>query len=639
MPQRARPSTPAGPTPAAADPVKTAPVVAASPETDNTPLYLPIQRKLTVGAVDDPLEKEADATAEQVMRMPATSFIQRKCAQCAAPHDIQRQPMAPFLQTQSTLRIQRTPQPFMPDLIAAQLKEAMDGWGTDEDAIYAALAGRSQPEVDSIALAYQRLTNRALQADLQDELSGDELARVRNVSSRMAADPAAQAWAIAVQLREAMAGWGTNEEAVYAALAGRPTEMRAAIDAAYQRITGRSLMDDLRDDLTESEMARALQLMNGATLAQLVPYLGDELSSVSTASIENSDEYRTLMDPQSPWQQVHHVNQDEARVMSLLILNHLRTGGRFNWAADGANFLQSARRRLEHTAARQNDHTDRLGIEIGVTTLTESTRLFNEMSQLTFFTVAGDEVAVPYFYPANGCYSRAYLMEQRLTALGYASRKEFILSYRPNPLLRVVSDNSRDVAPPNTEPVTEWVYHVAPVMSVQQANGQVVPMVIDPSLFNRPVPVKEWVGKMGDVRTFQETGLESVRTRLAETGGSYGSLGRTYYSTDRDAYFVGDLPEGRDGAAAIGSWRSDSGRKQMGEFAVEKAPAHQLAAIIRQQLRLPVPSTPQILARINATPVVARLYFSHNFKALMDDMFKKLPVMDSMNIISALNAP
>ncbi|MHA4806468.1 hypothetical protein ACX0G9_00105 [Flavitalea flava] len=37
---------------------------------------LPIQRKLSVGAVDDPMEKEADHMADRVMRMP--SFIQKK---------------------------------------------------------------------------------------------------------------------------------------------------------------------------------------------------------------------------------------------------------------------------------------------------------------------------------------------------------------------------------------------------------------------------------------------------------------------------------------------------------------------------------------------------------------------------------
>ncbi len=43
---------------------------------------LSIQRKLTVGASNDPLEYEADAMADKVMRMPGETFVQRKCAAC-----------------------------------------------------------------------------------------------------------------------------------------------------------------------------------------------------------------------------------------------------------------------------------------------------------------------------------------------------------------------------------------------------------------------------------------------------------------------------------------------------------------------------------------------------------------------------
>ncbi len=107
--------------------------------------YLSIQYRLTVGAVDDPLEREADAMAEQVMRMPDTSFtrmsttahiqrkcsaceekqlyrkaesfgvqynytghsaqqttIQRKCAACEEEEQVQRKPLASFIQRMST---------------------------------------------------------------------------------------------------------------------------------------------------------------------------------------------------------------------------------------------------------------------------------------------------------------------------------------------------------------------------------------------------------------------------------------------------------------------------------------------------------------------------------------------------------
>ena len=54
---------------------------------------LPIQCKLSVGAVDDPLEHEADAMADKIMRMPDTPFIQRKCAECEEEEKLHRKPL------------------------------------------------------------------------------------------------------------------------------------------------------------------------------------------------------------------------------------------------------------------------------------------------------------------------------------------------------------------------------------------------------------------------------------------------------------------------------------------------------------------------------------------------------------------
>ena len=69
-------------------------------DTDSGAHY--IQTKLKIGAVDDPLEKEADDMADQVMRMPETSVIQRKCAECEEEDKIDRKPLSteikPFVQ-------------------------------------------------------------------------------------------------------------------------------------------------------------------------------------------------------------------------------------------------------------------------------------------------------------------------------------------------------------------------------------------------------------------------------------------------------------------------------------------------------------------------------------------------------------
>jgi hypothetical protein len=54
-----------------------------------------IQTKLTVGSPDDPLEKEADDTADRVMRMPENAFIQRKCSHCEEEEKIHKKEISP----------------------------------------------------------------------------------------------------------------------------------------------------------------------------------------------------------------------------------------------------------------------------------------------------------------------------------------------------------------------------------------------------------------------------------------------------------------------------------------------------------------------------------------------------------------
>src|SRR5690349_15170391 len=58
-----------------------------------------IQTKLTIGSADDIYEKEADAMADQVMRMPmpgtvnflhSSPLVNRKCAECEQEEQLQR---------------------------------------------------------------------------------------------------------------------------------------------------------------------------------------------------------------------------------------------------------------------------------------------------------------------------------------------------------------------------------------------------------------------------------------------------------------------------------------------------------------------------------------------------------------------
>jgi hypothetical protein len=73
-----------------------------------------IQAKLSIGTIDDPMEHEADAIADRVMRMPEPSFsaayaggdqaVQRKCSHCEEEEKAQRKPLISFLQMKSNGR-------------------------------------------------------------------------------------------------------------------------------------------------------------------------------------------------------------------------------------------------------------------------------------------------------------------------------------------------------------------------------------------------------------------------------------------------------------------------------------------------------------------------------------------------------
>ncbi len=60
--------------------------------------HVHLQCKLSIGSTDDPLELEADAIADTVVRMPEQNFIQRKCNECEEEDKLQRKPLISFIQ-------------------------------------------------------------------------------------------------------------------------------------------------------------------------------------------------------------------------------------------------------------------------------------------------------------------------------------------------------------------------------------------------------------------------------------------------------------------------------------------------------------------------------------------------------------
>ena len=179
--------------------------------------------------------------------------------------------------------VQKKEMAFDADLIAVQLRNAMEGLGTDEAAIYAAMAGRTDAQVTLIAEAYLKLTGRGLQADLEDELTRSELLALAQYSQVLGDTAGHRATAVAMQLRDAMEGWGTDENAIYVALQGRSTDELEKIGAAYLELTGHKLMDDLKDELTDDEMNIARGTMG------LAPEVTEKNTELGMLSMGNFD--------------------------------------------------------------------------------------------------------------------------------------------------------------------------------------------------------------------------------------------------------------------------------------------------------------------------------------------------------------
>jgi uncharacterized protein DUF4157/annexin-like protein/lysine-specific metallo-endopeptidase family protein len=156
--------------------------------------------------------------------------------------------------------------------IARILHEAMAGLGTDEEAIYSALSGRTQDQADAIDRVYREMYGVDLLSALQGELNESEMMNLAIYNPLAAlgkpgSDPAATyADLAASQLNKAMDRLGTDEDSIYAALTGRTQDELKNIKDAYKQLTNRELEADIRDEMSGAELTRALRLLNQGVL-------------------------------------------------------------------------------------------------------------------------------------------------------------------------------------------------------------------------------------------------------------------------------------------------------------------------------------------------------------------------------------
>jgi hypothetical protein len=174
------------------------------------------------------------------------------------------------------LTVQRAISPDQAESIARQLRKAMKGWGTDEEAIYGAMSGRTGADIAAIKESYQRLFTRDLDADLRDELNDRELAKVAAMMPPTADETALsetdrvsaavnRARVVATQIKDAIAGLGTAEAQIYNSLTGRTSAELNEIQRQYLDLTGRDVILDLRGDMSGGELKKALTLFEVAS--------------------------------------------------------------------------------------------------------------------------------------------------------------------------------------------------------------------------------------------------------------------------------------------------------------------------------------------------------------------------------------
>jgi len=124
--------------------------------------------------------------------------------------------------------------------IAKNIRQAMDGWGKDSNALIAMLIHRSPKDRESIKANYSKMFNRELSDDIKNECSGD----FEKVLLALIDSPARNA---AKLLHAATDGLGTNAGVINAVLA-RNDAIMAGIRKEYEAMYNKPLMDVLEKE-------------------------------------------------------------------------------------------------------------------------------------------------------------------------------------------------------------------------------------------------------------------------------------------------------------------------------------------------------------------------------------------------------
>lgn len=125
-------------------------------------------------------------------------------------------------------------------------------------------------------------------------------------------------------------------------------------------------------------------------------------------------------------------------------------------------------------------HTDKFGALNGRLATAEELGLMIESLK--------EESKIPFGYITDGCYARAHLMDESFRQHGINYAKMFVRG---------------DLAAKNDHMEARWWYHVAPLVFMDDGQGNPVAKIIDPGFSDKPLDPDDWVKAMNQGPSIQ----------------------------------------------------------------------------------------------------------------------------------------
>lgn len=164
--------------------------------------------------------------------------------------------------------------------LADQIHKAIDGPGTDEEAVYSALSSlkNQKKKIAALKQKYNEKFGTTLLEDIQGDFSGDELdyalslLQVKKKAKGGKKGKAIDYDSIAEQINTAISGIGTDEEGVYSALSqlGQDSKKIEALKLKYKEKYSTTLIADIQGDFSGHELNYVLELIGSRSNSEKV---------------------------------------------------------------------------------------------------------------------------------------------------------------------------------------------------------------------------------------------------------------------------------------------------------------------------------------------------------------------------------